>query len=164
MCARQKKFVEPRGRAIMDLMIELTTSEAQLMRMLAAFFGKDQVIPRMSVLAVCGGELPAGSRKELVAWAKSSRCLFTVVDREDRPKLVVEFFAGFQDSIDLQEEEHQRLLAPMLRELGIRYITISPEQFEELLDPDGDLDLFSLLAEHVDPSIVRVSRFEGGGG
>lgn len=129
-------------------MIDLNLAEAQLFRMLVEFFGRDHVVPQMRVMAVCGGELPASLESKgssLEAWARSNSCLFTIVDKEDTPRLVVEFAAGFEDSIDVVEVEHRRFLRPILDAAGIHYVTISPLEFSEMTDPSGQLDLVSLL-------------------
>jgi hypothetical protein len=133
-------------------MIAFSVPEAQLFRLLVEFFGQDHVIPQMSVVAVCGGVLPNGSgeNQQLVEWAKQSKCLFTIVDQHDSPCMVVEFFAGFECSIDVQEEAHQRLLPPLLKAVGVRYVTISPKEFSEMLDPASALDMFTLLKAKLD--------------
>lgn len=135
-------------------MVFIELHEAQLFNMLASFFGRERVIPQMSVLSVCGGSLPESAQKlssGITSWARSNKCLFTIIDDEDTPKLVVEFFSGFEHSIDPVEEEHQRLLTTILPAAGIRYITISHGEFSELLDPRGNLDFFSLLEAKVEP-------------
>lgn len=112
----------------------LSLREAQLYRMLCEVFGKELVVPLMSVQAVCGGSVPrASSNQTLSAWARKNKCLFTVVDADDQPKLVIEFFEGFEHSVDPHEEEHQRLLKPLLEELDIAYVTISNAEFSDLL-------------------------------
>lgn len=135
----------------------MSLREAQLFRILSGFFGRDQVIPKMSVMAVCGGELPdplpeslvaqlpRGSAFNLERWARSNTCLFTIVDQEDSPKLVVEFFSGFERGIDATEEEHQRLLGPLLSRRQIPYVTISDQEIGDLLDPAGSLDFCTFL-------------------
>ena len=141
------------------LVIDFDHSEALLFRMLSSFFGGERVIPKMSVLAVCGGELPGVAFPEvqmpfgfdLRSWAKQSKCLFTVVDGDDNPKLVVEFFSGFSDYVSNHEVEHQRYLKPLLGKLGIAYVTISTDEFDEVLDPDSSLDFCSLLHSKVEP-------------
>lgn len=133
-------------------MVFIELHEAQLFNLLASFFGRERVVPHMSVWSVCGGALPEGLRRpseDLAVWAKSNKCLFTIIDGDDNPKMVVEFFSGFEKAIDATEEAHQRILPPLLAAAGIRYITISDEEFSELLDPRGSLDLFSLLEEKV---------------
>lgn len=140
-------------------MIGITHSEAQLFRLLAQFFGRDRVVPHMSVLAVCGGELPESiftithplnANGSLGLWAEDNKCLFTIVDDDDNPKMVVEFFSDFDDVIDPQEEEHHRLIEPILRMAGVRYITITAQEFSEMLDPRCNLDIFTLLKAKVD--------------
>lgn len=129
-------------------MIDFTLAEAQLFRLLAGFFGRDQVIPRMSAMAVCGGELPAGFEVEgtdMAVWARSNQCLFTIVDRDEQPKMVVEFFFGFDKSIEFSEAEHQRFLKPLLEAARIMYITISENEFAEMTSPSGNLDFYHWL-------------------
>ena len=133
-------------------MTMLSMPEAQLFRLLASFFGEERVIPKMSVMAVCGGSLPEIGSADTVEqspslnrWARENKCLFTVVDHEDEPRLVVEFFAGFQSSVDVVEEAHQRVLPELLKTVGIHYVTISPEEFRDVLDPDSELDICALL-------------------
>jgi hypothetical protein len=138
-------------------MVNLSLREAQLFRMLTQFFGHDRVVLKMSVLAVCGGELPRtlpealieelprGKLVDLASWAKRTRCLFTIVDQDDSPRLVVDFFSGFEDSVDAQEEENQRMLGPLLSKCQIPYVTISDSEFGDLLDPTSSLDFCTLL-------------------
>ena len=132
-------------------MVFVELQEAQLFNLLASFFGRDRVIPNMSVLSVCGGALPDGvlEPEKRAAWAKANKCLFTIVDVEDTPKLVVEFFSGFDKAVVATEAEHQRYLPQLLAAAGVRYITISEQEFSELLDPRSALDLFSLLEDKV---------------
>ena len=129
----------------------LSLAEAQLFRQLVGLFGEDRVIPQMSAMAVCGGNLPRVDQdfeltaSELAAWARAARCLFTVVDHNDDAKLVVEFFSGFEPAIDVIEAEHQRYLRPILEAAGIRYVTIAPDDFCEMLDPASGIDLVGYL-------------------
>lgn len=134
-------------------MIALTIPEAQLFRLLVDFFGRERVVPQMSVVAACGGAIPPDiSQRDstLESWAKKNKCLFTIVDTEDTPCMVVEFFSGFEQAIDATEEEHQRLLSPLLKAAGVRYVTISPSEFSEMLDPGSSLDFFTLLKAKVE--------------
>lgn len=133
-------------------MIELSLSEAQLLRILSEFFGKERVIPFMSVLAVCNGEIPDSFQSngfDIRAWAKKSKCLFTIVDREDSPRAVFEFFSGFGDVIENDVVEHRQYLRPLLRQKGIHYITITNDEFSEILDPQGTLDFVSFLKDRM---------------
>lgn len=123
-------------------MITLDHSEAILFRMLSSFFGEENVIPNMSVLSVCYGQEFTAEGEE---WARRTKCLFTVVDGQDQPKLVVEFFSGFDRPFRPEDEEHQRLLKPLLHKAGIAYITISNQEFLEISDPQGPMDFFHWL-------------------
>ena len=105
--------------------------EAQLFRMLTDLFGKDQVIFGMSAMAVSGGSLqvdPSDYSIDIEKWARANKCLFTVVDQKDLPKLVVEFFAGYSKSVDVREVEHEQYLRPILEAAEIRYVTITNEE------------------------------------
>jgi hypothetical protein len=128
----------------------------------------------MSILAVCGGDLPAAldtsafvdatgidarsrgaaaenggdaHHRAVAAWAKANKCLFTVVDDNDNPKVVFEFFSGFDNVVDLAELEKQRHLAPVLKAAGISFIPITPDEFSAILDPENELDFVAFL-EH----------------
>jgi hypothetical protein len=133
-------------------MAHMDLREAQLFRILSSFFGRDRVVFRMSALAVCGGQLPPGvefGEFDLAGWARLNPCLFTIVDGDDNPFMVIEFFSGFEVSIDVAEVEHQRYLRPLLAAAGIRYITMSDDEFSDILDPDGGLDILSFLKAKV---------------
>ena len=135
-------------------MDQLTLREAQLFRMLASFFGEQHVVPLMRVIALCDGEIPEGLDDlgvDLAEWAGRNRCLFTVVNQSGDPCLVVEFFSGFKEGVvDQEEVEHQRYLRPILAARGVRYLTISDQEFSEILDPAGGLDFFVFLKEKVE--------------
>jgi hypothetical protein len=117
---------------------------------------------QMRVIAVCGGALPSNIKVEGVKagtylddsaihdWATSNRCLFTIVDDNDEPRLVIEFTPELGDIIDSTRLEHQRMLAPILRAVGINLITITDDEFSEILDPCGNLDFFSLIKSKVE--------------
>lgn len=144
-------------------MIDLSPEEAILMRLLAGFFGQDRVILRMSVLAVCGGELPANivaildgrgaGGLKVDQWAAENKCLFTIVDDDDNPRMVVEFFSGYQQAIDVVEFEHQTYLAPILEAAGIKYVTMTNHEFSEIVDPQASLDFFSFLNAKVNEQL-----------
>ena len=149
-------------------MVDLTLHEAQLFKLLSSFFGRDQVILKMSVLAVCGGQLPHPLPSALLEynirygaidlkhWAKSNTCLFTIVDHDDAPKMVVEFFSGFDDSIAVEDEEHQRILPALLGQLQIPYVTISVAELSEILAPTGTLDLCTLLEQKFSDALAEL--------
>lgn len=133
-------------------MMEL--EETQLLRMLTNLFGRDQVICRMSALAVCGGNVTAvplllqsgfSSSLELSQWAAGESCLFTVVDSDDIPKIVFEFAAEFHEVIDPLELEHERVLPTLLEQAGVRYIKIGKRDFYAMLDPEVNFDLIMML-------------------
>ncbi len=129
-------------------MIGISVEESQLFRLLSGFFGVERVIPQMSVLAACGGSLPSNlheSELSLESWAKSNKCLFTVVNEADEPKLVVEFLGGSSEVVEVAELERQQRLEQLLNASSVLYIRISKSEFSEMLDPRHKLDLYSLL-------------------
>lgn len=145
-------------------MIDLTHNEAILFRVLAGLFGIEQVIPNMSAISVCGGNLPerlVWPKDELLArkgiypidpiiWARNNKCLFTIVDQNDCPCMVIEFSSDFTHTVDLVALEHKRFMEPLLSAAGIKYITISSEEFADILDPSSSLDLVTLLQAKVE--------------
>jgi hypothetical protein len=134
-------------------MINMSHDEAILFRILANFFGKDRVIPGMSVNAVCGEKLPLNYRPkasfDIKKWAKENKCLFTIVDNSDNPCMVIEFFSGFNKVVEVVDTEHQRFLPDILQSAGIRYITMTNSEFSEMLDPGANLDFYSFLKAKV---------------
>jgi hypothetical protein len=140
--------------AILPFM-EFSLREAQLYRLLGHIFGPDRIVPRMSVLAVCGGTLPTGIPESWVHWARDSRCLFTIVDAQDEPKLVVQFFSGFHDSVDPLEEEEQKYLPDIFARAGISYATISDREFSDILDPGIAFSLCDCLQSQIEGALVN---------
>ena len=133
-------------------MSEMSLEEAQLFRVLGGLFGRDRVIWNMSVRAVCGGELPEVTQdpqEGAASWEDIAGCLFTIVDHDDIPKMVVEFAVDLKGTIDLKLLERQTLLPKLLESQGIRYIVVTASEFNELLDPQSSLDLVSLLGDRL---------------
>ena len=131
-------------------MTEMSLPESQLFRMLVSFFGKDNIVWNMSVKAVCSGEYPtlqSQSRDEIATWAESAPCLFTLVDGQDNPKMVVELAPDFASFIELQQLERHQKLPGVLQACGIQYISISKAELNEMLDPSSSLDLVSFLKD-----------------
>lgn len=133
--------------------MQLSMAEAKLFRVLTDIFGHDHVIPKMRVSALLPLGVPESQQRSGIdAWVKANQCLFTVVNHDDSPTLVVEFYNGFNDSIDPREEEHQRILPGLLAAAGIPYLTVSFEEFEEALAPDSEIkfpDLLRLKLEEI---------------
>ena len=128
----------------------MSLNEAQLFRLLVGFFGKDRVLFSMSVRAVCGGDLSSLSHmldEETRAWAERNRCLFTVVDAEDDPRMVVEFEPDFSKFIEVDQLERKSRLPGLLKASGVQYLTITGEEMGEILDPNGTIDLVDVLKD-----------------
>ena len=128
----------------------MSLNEAQLFRLRVGFFGKDRVLFSMSVRAVCGGDLSSLSHmldEETRAWAERNRCLFTVVDAEDDPRMVVEFEPDFSKFIEVDQLERKSRLPGLLKASGVQYLTITGEEMGEILDPNGTIDLVDVLKD-----------------
>lgn len=142
-------------------MIDLSLNEAQLLRLLTRFFGRERVIPCMSVLSVCGGTLSPDlecaelgmSREGLESWARKNSCLFTIVDDDANPCMVLEMRTAPEGVIDVTELEHCRYLTPLLAHQRIHYVVMTEDELAEILDPDASLDMFSFLRDKIDTSL-----------
>lgn len=130
-------------------MIEMSLAEAQLFRMLVTFFGQERVVWSMSTRAVCGGSLPAlpSAYDGEHQWAERDKCLFTVVDYDDNPKMVIEFSPDFSQFIEVEQLERQKCLPVLLGACGIQYITMSAGELGEIMDPDSSLDFVGFLKD-----------------
>lgn len=131
-------------------MAEMSLEEAQLFRMLSGLFGRDRVVWNMSVRSVCNGVSPGGGDivpTQTESWLELSGCLFTVVDGEDTPKMVVEFAPDFSRYIEVTRMERHQRLPVLLEGYGIRYISISSAEFRDMTDPESSLDLVSFLKD-----------------
>jgi hypothetical protein len=131
-------------------MSTFTTDEAQLFRVLTRVFGAERVVPNMRAVAVCGGSVPEAAEREQPgtrSWATTNTCLFTLIDHNDDPQLVIEFFSGFKDFVDPREEQHQRFLPNLLAAAGVKYLTLTREEFTAIIEC-GDLrDFYYVLGE-----------------
>lgn len=131
-------------------MVEMSLAEAQLFRMLTSLFGKDSIVWNMSVRSVCGGEYPtlgSETKEQLAQWAESSHCLFTLVDQDDEPKMVIEIAPDFKTVIEVQQLERHQKLPSMLEACGVQYVSVSSSELDEMMDPSSSLDLVSFLKD-----------------
>lgn len=103
----------------------MTLEEAILFRILGSVFGKDNVIPGMRLKALVPTELEFS-------------CLFTVVNEDNAPKLVVEFFLSDSSTIEVKEIERRALVESVLVQNGIKYITISETDFSDISGADSE--------------------------
>ena len=115
--------------------------EAQLFRYLVSCFGKDRVILRMSVYAVCEEQVP----EEYQEWAKSYKCLFTITDEYENAKLVIDFAPDFNDVIDMDATNQREVIKSLLNQNEVHYIGISSKEFQEMKDPESTFDFYELL-------------------
>lgn len=131
----------------------LETAQAQLLRLLGDFFGSDQVIPFMSISSVFtdlvadlynyAEEFDGSCNQE---WLKREKCLFTIIDAEGDPKLVIELSAGDIDPIDLVNLKKQDILEELCSEAKICFALISHHELAQILDPSSRVSLISCLS------------------
>lgn len=130
-------------------MVQLPLHEAQLFRVLVGIFGLDNVMYSMSILAVCGGVVPDVLRDrfhtEAESWAKKHKCMFTVIDGNGTPKLIVDFSATARGIIDVSLLEQHNVSRGLFAKLGLPYVTVSEEEFNLALDSDEENGLVELL-------------------
>ena len=124
----------------------LDNNEAILFRLLTAFFGRDKVIPLMSVAAACEGRLTKDS-ESLLTWARQTKCLFTVVNEQDSPSLVVELGVDNKDSFDLKELDKQDRIRVVFKRFGIPYIVLSKKDLAFVTDPNEPENLYFFLKD-----------------
>jgi len=111
----------------------------------------------MSVMAICGGALPelddgslfdeieVNCNQSLDDWARQAKCLFTIVNFQNMPKMVIELLADFSEIVDVQELERQRYLKPLLKAAGVPYVIMTREEFAEITNPASKFDIFAFL-------------------
>ena len=73
--------------------------------------------------------------------------LVKLVDADDSPKLVLDFEALNDGTVDPEKIEYHRVLRPVLDAAGIRFLTITNDEFSELLRPAGNLDLLGFFQD-----------------
>ena len=130
----------------------MSLAEAQLFRLLTGFFGEERVVWSMSTRAVCNGELVCDERGTYAArepWPVRDKCLFTVVDYDSMPKMVVEFAPDFSQFIEVDQLDRQEHLPRVLEGFGIQYVAISQQEFGEVVDPNSSLDFVTLLQDKI---------------
>jgi hypothetical protein len=122
---------------------------ATFLRILTSLFGEDQVVVGMSLFVVCGGVMPLDFVDDHIEVAKNRKCLFTIVNQDDRPCLVIDFAPGRYSTIDMGTFEYAEQMERALTEVGVKYISIDVCELTALQDPHSNLDLCTLLSEKV---------------
>jgi hypothetical protein len=132
-------------------MVHLEVHQAQLLRMLAALFGEDQLLVNLSLRMVIDSceDMQQAVREGVCSAAGSpvldTKCLFTIVNGNDRPQLVVDF-SGFGESyIDAAALKQNEAIERVLAEAGIKCLFIHPKDFQAILDKDAETTLVSVL-------------------
>lgn len=130
------------------------TNEAILFRLLSSFFGKDRVIPQMSISCICGEKIS----QKLNFCTKSTKCLFTIVNQEDDPCLIVELGVDNKDSFDLLELDKQQALAKLLPESGIQYIALSKSDFKFVTDSANPQNWYLFLKDRFEDNSEELNE------
>lgn len=141
-------------------MVDITLEEAQLMRMVAGFFGKERIVYKASLSLVCGEKLTEPNNfngHEFSEWAKRYKCLFTVMNDNGDPRLVIELLPDITGTIDSSQIEHMHFVKPTLNAAGLHHVTLSREEFADLTDPEGTLDFFSLLESKIEINVEALA-------
>ena len=91
--------------------------EAQLLRILFSLFGKERVFLNMSALLVVMSGLEEENADNAMNaktsnWAKLTKCSYTIIDHNDKPKLVLELFENTRGEIDSKRYEDVAKLRP----------------------------------------------------
>ena len=111
----------------------MNITEVKLFRILTAIFGTDKVIYNMNLRTVvdslpCKDEkLPLGTNP-----FEGVKCLFTIVDYDDLPCLVVSFEQDLNsDIVDLDLIENTKVLSSILPQMGVKFAKITEFELEE---------------------------------
>lgn len=130
-------------------MIALDINQTKLFRLLQDIFGESRVIPQIRLKALCGGVLPLVSEFRLDKVDSNQhenlKCLFTVVDKDDEPRMVIDFDAKDSVEIDVYEFNKQEIVKKYLSEVGVQYLLIGFREFEDILDNSKDDTLATCL-------------------
>jgi hypothetical protein len=148
--------------------------EAQLFRVLTSLFGEGKVFFDLSAALVCrSGKVQKSSEDSPVAesldsldpvhasklpeahhppvqWERLSNCLFTIIDHNDIPQLVVEFSASPQEYVDVEAMERQKELLAALSHYGVRYVVLTKKDLYDILDPTSALSGASFLLRKIE--------------
>ena len=141
-------------------MVNLTLEQAQLFRILSSFFGPDQVILNATVKLVCGGRYPEKLIAEnplIIDWAGRYKCLFTILDQESEAKLVVEFGEQNGAVVDASRIEYRHHLESILNDCGVKYVSLSNEEFYALIDPDSQTDFVSMMHSKITNQCINTT-------
>jgi hypothetical protein len=123
----------------------MNLEHAALFRILTDFFGSERVIYNMSVASVC-----SSNSKSIMPLHSRTPCLFTIVDGDDNPKLVIDTLGTDPSIVDVERIETTKVLRDILEEAGIYFVLITPSELQDLLDPLEDLDICKYLSFHIE--------------
>lgn len=87
-----------------------------------------------------------------VNWELLSSLLFTIIDQDGDPHLVVEFDVEYGNVVDVAALERKEILGPLLTNIGVRYLVISRDELCQMLDPASELTLATLLLSKIETS------------
>jgi hypothetical protein len=138
-------------------MESLNLRQAQLLRLLTSIFGKDRVIPRMRIIAVCGGTLPLqqipGLEVDLELWGQQAKCLFTIVDQADMPTLVIDLIDDPARAIDVEQLAYLQIAKVLLGAVGVVHLTLTEVEVENALGEGKPQDFRSYLEAKIEDQL-----------
>lgn len=125
--------------------VTLEQKQAILLRLFTDIFGKENIIFDISLWLLLEDFVELGYKNDLEY--KNYKCLFTVLGRDDMPKMVVDFDPLFErdEFIDLKNIEKNKMLEKTLKGFDISYVLIDEDEFKELTHPTHKLSLVDLL-------------------
>ena len=124
--------------------VHLDSKQAILLRLLTDVFGKDNIVFDISLwLLLQDFENIASDNKDF----KKLKCLFTILDKNSTPKMVVNFDPLYDKEkyIDMKELEKHQILENNLKEVNITYLVINKDDFEGLTHPKHPVNIVDLF-------------------
>jgi len=134
-------------------MTNLTHDEVILFKHLQGFFGFDNVIPHMRCLAIFESakvSLPEVLDSNKEAMMERHRCLFTVVDNDDKPKVIFELSESDAVTIDLLHMNDKSIAEDLFQKVGIKHIAVSRQEIKEIGLPGSGYSMVDYLRDKLE--------------
>lgn len=124
--------------------VELENKQAILLRLLTQVFGKDNIIFNISLwLLLQDFDIELANNVQY----KNYKCLFTILDKNNTPKLVVNFDPLYEKEkyIDVHEFEKHTILEKVLKEVSVMYLVVNKEDFDGLTHPKHPVSVIDFI-------------------
>src|SRR5574344_1845551 len=98
--------------------VKLEHKQAILLRLLTNIFGKDNIIFDISLWLLLEDFVSLDLKNNIEY--KKYKCLFTIIGKDDMPKMVVDFDPLFEEEsfIDIKNIEKNKILEKALKDFG----------------------------------------------